>query len=205
MCDVMEQLHESDRLLRFLAKHGITKTRELMEVGFHRVTLSRLVAEGKVQRLNRGLYCLPKHSPTEWHDLAEISKATPKAVIGLVSALAFHNIGTQAPYETWIVLPKGSRTPRSTHPMRVVRFDEPYYSAGIEKHEVESVTVLVYGAAKTVADCFRMRNKLGFDIPVEALKEGWRARKFSADDLVRFAKIDRVDKVMRPYIEALIS
>ena len=201
----MEHAIESDRILRFLADRGVTRSRELVEHGFHRVILTRLVTQGKVQRLSRGLYSLPESSPTEWHDLAEISKTTPNAVIGLVSALAFHHIGTQVPYETWIVLPKGAWVPRTRHRVRVTRFDEPYYSAGIEDHQIESVTVRVYCAAKTVADCFRMRNKLGFDVAVEALREGWRDRKFTADDLIRYAKIDRVDRVMRPYIEALFT
>lgn len=205
MNNVMEHALESDRILSFITEKGVSRACELTKEGFHRAALTRLVGQGRVLRLSRGLYAMPQHSPTEWHDLAEISKTTPKAVIGLVTALAFHNIGTQVSYETWIVLPKGSRPPQSSHSLRVTRFDEPYYSFGIETHQIESVTVKVYSAAKTVADCFRMRGKLGYDVAIEALKDGWRNRKFTSDELIRCAKIDRVDKVMRPYIEALIT
>lgn len=201
----MEQTSESAVILQFLAQRGVARTRELVNEGFHRVVLTRLLRQGTISRIGRGLYTLPEHSPTEWHDLAEISKAIPSAVIGLISALAFHNIGTQIPYETWIVLPKGARTPRSSHRLRITRLDEPYFSAGIEEHEIESVNVKVYSAAKTVADCFKMRGKIGYDVAVEALREGWRGKKFTASDLVQFAKLNRVEKVMRPYIEALLT
>ncbi len=201
----MEQGGESGRIVNFISQKGIARTRELVQEGFHRVTLTRLLRQGRIHRAGRGLYTLPEHSLTSWHDLVEISKVTPRAVIGLISALAFHNIGTQIPYETWIVLPKGSRTPRTSHRIRVTRFDEPYYSAGIEEHEIESVKVRVYSAAKTVADCFKMRGKIGYDVAVEALREGWQNRKFTPDELIRYAKLNRVDKVMKPYIEALIT
>ena len=201
----MEHIGESEGILKYVGERGITRSREITQNGFHRITLTRLVNQGKLQRIGRGLYSSPEHGPTEWQDFAEICKTTPRAVIGLISALAFHNIGTQVPYETWIVLPYSAWVPRSSRPVKVTRFAEPYFSAGVEEHQIDSVTVHIYCAAKTVADCFKMRNKIGTDVAVEALREGWRDRKFTTDDLIRYAKIDRVDRVMRPYIEALIT
>lgn len=201
----MEHIGESERILKYVGEQGLIRSREITRNGFHRITLSRLVNQGRVQRIGRGLYSYPEHGLTEWQELAEISKTTPGAVIGLISALAFHNIGTQVPYETWIVLPYGAWVPRGSRPLKVTRWAEPYYSAGVEVHQIESVEVRVYCAAKTVADCFRMRTKVGIDVAIEALREGWRDRKFTADDLIRYAKIDRVDRVLRPYIEALIT
>lgn len=201
----MEQSREAQRILDFIREAGIVKTSELTVQGFHRAILTRLVQNGRLQRLARGVYSVPDHSMTEWHDLAEVCKAVPAARIALISALAFHNIGTQMPYETWIALPVGSWAPQIGHPLRIARLSEPYYSAGIEEHLIEGVTVRVYSAAKTVTDCFRMRSKVGYDVAVEALKEGWRSRKFTMKDISEYARLNRVEKVMRPYIEAIVS
>lgn len=184
---------------------GVVKASELTAQGFHRATLGRLVERGRLQRLSRGVYSLPNHGLTEWHDLAQVGKAVPAARIALISALAFHEIGTQMPHETWIVLPPGSWTPRIGHPLRITRFSEPSYSAGIEEHIIEGVTVHIYSAAKTVADCFKMRSKVGYEVAVEALKEGWRERKFTLAEVGEYARLNRVEKVMRPYIEAIVS
>jgi len=194
-----------DLILDFVRQHGVTRARELTAQGFHSQEITRLVEAQELERLGRGLYVLPQHDLTPWHDLAEVSRTMPGAVVNLISALAFHQIGTQLPYQTWVALPAGAWNSRRYPRIRVTHHAEPYYSAGVEEHEVEGVPVKIYCAAKTIADCFRMRSKVGYDVAVEALREGWRERKFTADELMKYAKIDRVDKVMRPYIEALVS
>jgi predicted transcriptional regulator of viral defense system len=201
----MERERGAEALVRFVAERGVTRTRELAQAGFPRVLLTRLVRQGELQRVGRGLYTTSDHPLTEWHDLAEVSKAIPPAVVALISALAFHEIGTQVPHEIWIALPEGARAPSYHRRLRVTRFSEPYLSAGVEVHEIEGVPVQVFAAAKTVADCFRMRSKVGYDVAVEALKEGWRLRKFTLDEVFHFAKLNRVDRIMRPYIEAITA
>jgi predicted transcriptional regulator of viral defense system len=151
------------------------------------------------------MYAGPDHTFSEWHDLAAISRAVPSAIIALISALAYHEIGTQLAYELWIALPEGSREPSYHQKLGVTRFSEPYFSVGVEEHEIEGSTVRIYSAAKTVADCFRMRSKVGYDVAIEALKEGWRLRKFTLDELNHFSKLNKVDRVMRPYLEAILS
>lgn len=203
--NVLEQERDDESLQDFVRRKGVTKTSEISAAGFDRVALTRQVRLGEIQRLSRGVYAVSDHELTAWHDLAEISKTSPKAVVALVSALAFHEIGTQMPYETWIALPRGARVPALNRNLNVTRFSEPGYSAGIEEHEIEGVSVRVYSPAKTVTDCFRMRSKVGYDVAIEALKEGWKLRKYTMDDLFRFAEINKVDNVMRPYIEAIAS
>lgn len=198
-------MDEHKKLTRFVANRGVVRSRDLNEAGFHRAAITRLVAQGLLQRLSRGVYSLADHKFTEWHDLAEVCKAVPNARIALISALAFHGIGVQMPYETWVALPVGAWTPKVPHRLRVVRFSEPYYSEGIEYHSIEGVSVPIYCAAKTIADCFKMRSKVGYDVAVEALREGWRERKFTMDELSRYAKLNRVERVMRPYIEAVVG
>ncbi len=201
----MEHLGDSNELTKFVKSRGIARTQEIADAGFSRILLTRLVRRGELQRLGRGIYTTSTHPLSEWHDLAEVSKAIPSAVITLISALAYHEIGTHVPYELWIALPIGAREPTYHQKMRITRLSEPYYSEGITEHQIEGVMVRIYSPAKTIADCFRMRSKVGYEVAVEALKEGWRLRKFTLDELHHFAKINRVDRIMRPYIEAIAT
>ena len=140
----------------------------------------------------------------EFCALAEATKAVPKGIGCLISALRFHGIGTQLPHEVWLALDRRAARPRVTYPpLHVVRVSGKSLSGGIEKHDVEGVTVRVYAPAKTVVDCFRYRNKVGLDVALEALREALRARKCTVDELWRCAKAGRIAKVMRPYLEAL--
>lgn len=205
MNDVMGRNDRSQELEEFIRRSGVVRSRDITRLGHERKTLTRLVRQGRIQRLARGTYVAAQHGVTEWHDLAELSTTAPQAVIALISALALHELGTQLPHQVWIVLPKGARKPTTRLPLRITRFAEPYYSAGVEERVIEGATVRVYSAAKTVADCFKMRSKVGYDVAVEALKEGWRSRKFTMDELQEFAKLNRVDRVMRPYIEAITA
>jgi predicted transcriptional regulator of viral defense system len=133
-----------------------------------------------------------------------VAKRVPGAVICLLSALAFHEITTQNPPAIWIALPKGARRPTFTSPsLRIVRLSGPSLTEGTENHQVEGVTIRIYSAAKTVADCFKFRNKIGLDVAIEALKDCLRQKKADVNEIYRYAKICRVSNVIRPYMEAL--
>jgi predicted transcriptional regulator of viral defense system len=194
------------RTLRLARRARGVTPRELAEQGIHRQVLTRLVAQGQIERTARGLYRLPEHPVTENHGLALAAAAVPQGVICLLSALQYHGIGTQLPSEVWIALDRRAWRPTLTYPpLRIVRYTGKALSAGVETHRMEGRPVKVYGAAKTVADCFKYRNKIGLDVALEALREGWRARCFTMDELDRYAAICRVQRVMRPYLEAFAA
>lgn len=156
-------------------------------------------------RVDRGLYRLPDADVTTHHGLAQAVKAVPKGVICLLSALRFHEIGTQAPPEIWMALDRRAARPRARHPKtRIVRFSGKALAEGVDEHTIEGVQVRIYSPAKTVADCFKYRNKVGLDVALEALREVLRSRKCSTDELWKYAKICRVTKTMRPYMEATV-
>ena len=186
-------------------KQGVTPG-ELAELGIHRQVLTRLVAAGEIERAARGLYRKPSKMVTEHHAVAVASATVPHGVICLLSALQFHGIGTQLPSEVWMALDRRAWKPALRYPpMRIVRFTGPALTEGVERRTIEGRTVSVYGVAKTIADCFKYRNKIGLDVALEALREAWRMRRFTMDDLDRFAAICRVQRVMRPYLEALTA
>jgi len=184
-------------------RQGVT-ARDLAAAGIHRQVLSRLVESGEIERVVRGVYRLPEHPLTENHGLAMTSAVVPHGVICLLSALQFHGIGTQLPSEVWIAIDRRARRPALKYPpLRVVRYSGTALTEGVESHRIEGQTVRVYNVAKTVADCFKYRNKIGLDVALEALREARRAKQASADALWRYAKINRVANVMRPYLEAV--
>jgi predicted transcriptional regulator of viral defense system len=196
----------STRLLRLARRHGSVSRQEVTEANIHTQTLSRLVRAGTLERVARGHYRLPNAPVTEHHGLALVAAAAPKAVICLLSALSFHQIGTQLPHEVWIALDRRSRRPSLRYPrLRVVRFGGDALTAGVETHGIEGETVRVYSVAKTIADTFKYRNKIGLDVALEALRDAWRARRFTMDKMYNYARICRVERVMRPYLEALVA
>ena len=193
-----------ERTMQYVRQHGIVRPRDIEAIGIPREYLLRLHGQGKLNRIGRGIYSLPGAAVTERHTYAEVAKRVPDAVLCLLSALAFHEITTQSPASVWIALGKGARKPAIVSPsLRVVRLTEPSLSEGIEKQSVEGVTVRVYSAAKTVADCFKFRNKIGLDIAIEALKDCLRQKKATVNEIYRYAKICRVSNIIRPYMEAL--
>jgi predicted transcriptional regulator of viral defense system len=193
-----------EKTMQYVHQHAIVRPRDIEAIGIPREYLLRLYRQGKLSRTGRGIYTLPDAAVTEHHSYAEVAKRVPEAVLCLLSALAFHEITTQSPASVWIALGKGARKPAIPSPsLRVVRLTGPSLSEGIEKHPVEGVTVRVYTAAKTVADCFKFRNKIGLDIAIEALKDCLRQKKASVNEIYRYAKICRVSNVIRPYMEAL--
>jgi predicted transcriptional regulator of viral defense system len=196
----------STRLLRLARRHGSVSRQEVTEANIHTQTLSRLVCAGTLERVARGHYRLPNAPVTEHHGLALVAAAAPKAVICLLSALSFHQIGTQLPHEVWIALDRRSRRPSLRNPhLHVVRFGGDALTEGIVTHRVEGETVRVYSVAKTIADAFKYRNKIGLDVALEALREAWRARRFTMDKMYFYARVCRVERVMRPYLEALVA
>ena len=177
---------------------------DLQDAGVPRVVLTRLIASGELERVDRGLYRLAQSQSTGSESLTAIAVKVPQAVFCLLTALQFHELTTQLPRQVWIAMPRGSHKPRIDYPpLEMVQFKGEAYSEGIETHERDRVQIRVYGAAKTVADCFKHRNKIGLDVALEALKDARAKQKASADELWRFAKICRVANVMRPYLEAV--
>jgi predicted transcriptional regulator of viral defense system len=192
------------RALRLIERMGLARPRDLEGHGVSRAQLSRLVGEGLVRRQARGIYVAARHVPTEAHTLALVAKRVPEAVFCLLTALRFHDLTTQSPADVWIALPEKARRPRLDYPrLRVARFSGPALTEGIEKHRVEGVDLRVYSAAKTVADCFKYRNKVGIDVAIEALRDFSRRRRGGATDLARYARICRVSRVMQPYLDAI--
>ena len=192
------------RIMRYFGQHGIVRPRDIEAIGLPRGYLVRLHRQGKLHRSGRGIYTLPDANVTERHSYAEVAKRVPDAAICLLSALVFHGITTQSPASVWIALGKGARTPVLTSPsLRIVRLSGPSLTEGIENHQVEGVPVRVYSAAKTVADCFKFRNKIGLDVAIEALKDSLRPKKANINEIYRYAKVCRVSNVIRPYMEAL--
>ncbi len=199
---------ETDRqqVLRLARRRGILRADEVVEAGIHGQHLTRLVKEGLLERTSRGRYRLVDQDSTEHHTLALASAAVPRGVVCLLSALAFHEIGTQLPFEVWMAIDRRARRPALRYPrLRIVRFSGRALSEGIETHEIEGQSVRVYGVAKTLADVFKYRNKVGLDVALEALREAWRERRVTMDEIDRFSRICRVDRVMRPYLEALVG
>lgn len=168
--------------------------------------LIKLHKTGKLQRPVRGLYSLANDEVTQHHSLMEVCQRVPKAVICLLSALQFHEIGTQQPHEVWIALPEATQTPAVDYPpLRIARLRGEAYAAGILIMTEFGAPIRVYSVAKTVTDCFKFRNKIGLDVALEALKDAWTKRKLTMDEVTYFARINRVERVMQPYLEAVVA
>ena len=194
----------ADRALRLLDRVGIARSRDLERAGISRTQIQRLREQGIIQRVGRGLYTSPDAQLTERQHLAEAARRVPGGVVCLLSALRFHGLTTQSPFEVWMAIDRKAWRPKVEHPpLRLVYLSTPALDEGIEEHDVGGVTVRVYSAAKTIADCFKFRNKIGTDIAVEALRDYRRLHPKSLDAVWRFADVDRVAGVMRPYMESL--
>ena len=194
------------RLLALARRRGVITAQDAGRAGIHSQQITRLVAGGVIERIARGQYRLAERPVTERHALVVASRAVPRGVICLLSALGFHGIGTQLPAEVWIAIERRAREPTVRQlPLKVVRFSGAAFTEAIETHRIEGETVRVYSVAKTLADLFKHRNKVGMDVALEALREAWRERKFTMEALDRAARVCRVERVMRPYVEAVVS
>jgi predicted transcriptional regulator of viral defense system len=200
----MSKTSKSNRVLSIVRKSGILRPRDLADHGIPRTYLQRLEEQGLLVKETRGLYKLPDAKITEQHSLAEACKRVPHAVVALLSALQFHKLTTQAPSEVWLAIDRKARAPREGgQPLRLVRMSGKALTEGVEEHLIDGVTIKVYKPAKTVVDCFKYRNKIGLDVALEALRDYRQKYRSGMDELYRFAKICRVERVMRPYLEAL--
>ena len=191
-------------VLALAERRPLLHSRDLTAQALPTVVLSRLVAAGKLERVARGVYSLPERALSEHRSLAEVALRAPRGVVCLLSALRVHGIGTQAPFEVWLAIPPHTPTPRLEQPpLRVVRMSGPALTEGVEPIDIDGVRVPVFNANKTVADCFKYRNKIGVDVALEALRDGWAQRKLTMDALWHYAAVSRVANVMRPYLESV--
>lgn len=190
-------------VLALAAQQPLLRARDLAAHGVPTVVLTRLVSMGQLERIARGVYSLPGRALSAHQSLAEVALRVPRGVVCLLSALRVHGIGTQAPFEVWVAIPSHSPTPRLDRPaLRVVRMSGPALVEGIESVLVDGVAVPVFSADKTIADCFKFRHKIGLEVALEALRDGWAQRKLSMDALWRHATVNRVANVMQPYLES---
>ena len=190
--------------IEMIRRMGIVRPSDLESRGIPRARLYSLVQEGLVERRGRGIYVARDHALTADHALAQTAKRVPNGVLCLLTALRFHGLTTQSPAEVWIALPEKARKPRLDYPrLRIVRFSGKALTEGVETHPVEGVNVRFYSAAKTVADCFKFRNKIGIDVAVEALKDFSRTHRGGANELAPFARICRITRVIQPYLDAI--
>lgn len=195
--------HTQD-VLALARRKGLLRPSDLVDLGVSRVVLARLTNNGQLEKVGRGLYRLANTNVSEHESLTAIATKVPQAVFCLLTALQFHELTTQLPRQIWIAMPRGSHAPKIEYPpIRMVQFTGEAFDQGIEVHKRDRVTLRVYGVAKTIADCFKHRNRIGLDAALEALKDARAKKKVPADTLWHFAKICRVANVMRPYLESV--
>lgn len=194
----------AEQILALLKQRGVLRPRDLDAYQIPRRYLSRLHQRGLLERSARGLYTAAHAELSEKQTIVEVSKRIPKGTVCLLSALSIHEITTQSPFEIWLAIDRKGWLPQVKDlPIRIVRFSGEALTSGVEHHVIDGVTVPVYNPAKTIADCFKYRNKIGLDISIEALKEGWRDKKFNMDDIWKYSQICRVQNVMQPYLASL--
>lgn len=195
----------ADRILELARTLGVLRTRDVVSRDIARVALTRLVRDGRLVRAGRGLYVLPGADVSEHHSLVMASKKVPRGIVCLLSALRFHGLTTQDPFEVWMAIEGKARKPRAGDlPLRIVRFGAVAMEHGIEMYQVEGTLVRMTSAARTVVDCFRYRNKIGIDVAVEALRDYRRNRSGTIDALWEAAGVLRAGRVMTPYLEAIV-
>jgi len=195
---------DKPKALAFVRDHGVVRPADLEAYGLPRGDLYSLARDGLVNRQGRGIYVAADHPVTAEHTLVHAAKRVPAGVFCLLTALRFHELTTQSPAEVWVALAPKARKPRLDYPrLRVARFSGPALTEGIEHHYAENVELRVYSPAKTVADCFKYRNKIGLDVAIEALRDFTRRYRGGANDLARFARVCRVSRVMQPYLDSI--
>ncbi len=206
MKNASRQNSRFDRAIAVFREHnGILRTSQAMQAGIHPSTLYAMRDDGTLETVSRGVFRLADSEPLGNPDLVTVATRVRNGVVCLISALAFHEITTQIPHEIHVALQRGSQIPRLDYPpVKLYWFSNRAYSAGIEAHELDGVNVRIYSPEKTLADCFKFRNKIGLDTAVEAVRFYRERRSVNVDALMRYAAICRVEKVMRPYLEAIL-
>jgi len=193
------------KVLDLAAREGVLRPRDLQRKGLPTDYLWRLHQQDKLEKVGRGMYAIPGAALTEHQTITQAARRVPHGVVCLLSALRFHDLTTQAPFEVWMAIDVKARSPKEEIiPLRIVRFSGQALTAGVETHTIEGVKVKVYNPAKTVADCFKYRNKIGLDVAIEALRDCWRKKRATTDQLWHYAKICRVARIIRPYLESLV-
>jgi predicted transcriptional regulator of viral defense system len=194
----------SQTILDLARNLGVLRVRDLTSRGIHPEYLRRLCRQGLIVRTGRGLYMAADAEISAHHSLAQAAKLVPHGIVCLLSALRFHEIGSQNPHEVWMALERAAARPRIDYPpLHIVRFSGSGLTEGIEEHVIEGVPVKVTGPARTVADCFKYRNKIGLDVALEALKACRARRRCEIDELWHHAKLCRMANVIKPYLEAI--
>jgi len=201
----MKEESKRQQVIDLIRRQSVIRPRDLKEHGLPKDYLYVLAQEGVIERVGRGLYQWPNKDLGRHHSLVEISKLAPKAVVALLSALNYHNMTTQNPHQIWLAIDRKAWRPEISYPpVRFVTMSAESLHSGVETHSIEGVSIKVFNPAKTVVDCFKYRGKIGLDVALEALREGWSSRKFTIDELQNYAKICRVRNVMQPYLESLV-
>lgn len=184
---------------------GILRTSQALKHGIHPRTLYEMRDAGIIEKLSRGLYRLSELPPLENPDLISVALRVPQSVLCLISALAFHEITTQIPHEIYIAVERGTKTPRVDYPpVRIFHFTTEMFIQGIETYARDNITVRVYSPEKTIADCFKYRNKIGLETAIESLKLYRERKKVKVQKLIHFAKICRVENIIKPYLESIL-
>lgn len=199
-------LTHAQQILALAQRHHLLRARDVVNAGLPSSHLTRLVVSGRLERVARGLYGLPDRPAHALQSLAEVALRVPHGVVCLVSALRVHELGTQAPSAVWLALPPRRPRPHLRHlDLRVVRMSDATRRIGVVHVDVHGVAVPVFDVAKTVADCFKYRHRIGLDVALEAFREAWFHRRLCMDDLWRYATLNRVHQVMRPYVEGMAA
>ena len=189
----------------FRKQGGMLRTSEAIRLGLHPRTLYAMRDEGVLATVSRGLYRLAELEALTEPDLVTVAVRVPRSVVCLISALAFHDLTSEIPHEVQIALPRNVKAPRLDHPpLRVFRFSGNTYSAGAEERWLDGVKIKIYGLEKTVADCFKFRNKIGIEVAIEALKRCLKRKRGSPKEILKYARICGVERIMRPYLESLL-
>ena len=191
-------------ILKQFKKKQFLRPRDLDALNISREYLNKLYTEGVLDRPSRGLYVLPNSEPSEHRTIVEACKLVPKGIVCLLTALRIHELTTQSPFEVWMAIGEKARRPKIDYPpLRIVRHSGQSLLYGIETRKIEGVKISVYSPAKTVADCFKYRNKIGLDVAIEALRDCRHQKKATNDEIWRAAKVCRMTNVMRPYMESI--
>ena len=196
--------NHNQKILDLVRSHGLIRPRDLAQHGLPRIALTRLVRQGLLIRVSRGLYALPNRPVTENVSIAEVSRKYPQGIICLLSALRVHGLTTQSPFKVWLAIPNKSRLPKMEYPpLRIVRFSGVAFTEGIDEKQIDGVPVRITNIARTVADCFKYRNKIGLDVALEALEEALQNKRTDINELWHYASVCRVTNIIRPYLESL--
>jgi len=195
---------QKQRLNEFFRHQGLLLSKELERGGLAREQIARLVEAGELQKVARGLYALPDYTPSEHEGLMIVTKRQPRSMFCLLTALRFHELTTQAPFEIWVALGKDDKPPRLSYPpIRVVRYSPQSLAAGVKQYTVDNIRIRITDIPKTIADCFKYRHRIGLDVALEALREAYLERNLDMDKVWQYAKINRVAKIMQPYLKGL--